>query len=114
MPATGVPTPAVDSYNCAVSISRLYVIANVRARPEHIDTVREVLTGYVQPTRAEAGCLVYDLFQNRSDAAHFTFVEEWADEASLDAHSKSAHITAGRERLKGLAAAEVLKYSRLA
>jgi quinol monooxygenase YgiN len=114
MPATGVSTPAVGSYNCAVSTSRLHVIANIRARPEHIDTVREVLTSYVQPTRAEAGCLVYDLFQNRSDAAHFTFVEEWADEASLDAHSKSAHITAGRERLKGLAAAEVLKYSRLA
>jgi quinol monooxygenase YgiN len=107
-------TPAVDRYNSAVPTSRLYVIANIRAQPEHIDTVREVLTGYVQPTRAEAGCIVYDLFQNRSDAAHFTFVEEWADEASLDAHSKSAHITAGRERLKGLAAAEVLKYSRLA
>ena len=112
--ATAFLTPAVDSYNCAVSTSRLYVIANIRAQPEHIDTVREVLTGYVEPTRAEAGCFVYDLFQNRSDAAHFTFVEEWADEASLDAHSKSAHITAGRARLKGLAAAEVLKYSRLA
>jgi quinol monooxygenase YgiN len=112
--ATAFLTPAVDSYNCAVSTSRLYVIANIRAQPEHIETVREVLTGYVEPTRAEAGCFVYDLFQNRSDAAHFTFVEEWADEASLDAHSKSAHITAGRARLKGLAAAEVLKYSRLA
>jgi quinol monooxygenase YgiN len=114
MAATAFSTPAVGGYNCAVSTSRLYVIANIRAEPEHIDTVREVLTGYVQPTRAEAGCFVYDLFQNRSDAAHFTFVEEWADEASLDAHSKSAHITAGRERLRGLAAAEVLKYSRLA
>lgn len=93
---------------------RLHVIAHLRARPEHIDTVRDVLTGYVEPTRAEAGCFVYDLFQNRSDAAHFTFVEEWADEESLDAHSKSAHITAGRERLQGLAIAEVLKYSRLA
>ena len=76
-----------------MSTPRLHVIANIRAQPEHIDTVREVLIGYVQPTRAEAGCFVYDLFQNRSDAAH---------------------ITAGRERLKGLAAAEVLKYSRLA
>lgn len=70
--------------------------------------------GYVEPTRAEAGCFVYDLFQNHADPAHFTFVEEWADAASLEAHSKSAHITAGRERLKGLALGEVVKYSRLA
>jgi quinol monooxygenase YgiN len=105
---------ALDSYNCVVSTSRLHVIANIRALPEHTETVREVLTSYVQPTRAEAGCFVYDLFQNRADAAHFTFVEEWVDEASLDAHSKSAHITAGRARLKGLVSAEVLKYSRLA
>ena len=91
------------------------MIAHIRARPEHIDTVRDVLTGYVEPTRAEAGCFVYDLFQNRSDAAHFTFVEEWADQDALDAHSKSPHISAGRARLNGLTAAptEVIRYSRL-
>jgi quinol monooxygenase YgiN len=97
----------------SVPTPRLHVIAHIRARPEHLDTVREVLTGYLEPTRAEAGCFVYDLFQDRSDPAHFTFVEEWADEASLDAHSKSPHITAGRARLAGLAAVEVSKYSRL-
>ena len=95
--------------------SRLHVIAHIRARPEHIHVVREVLTGYVEPTRAEHGCYVYDLLQNRSNAAHFTFVEEWTDEAALDAHSRSPHITAGRERLAGLTAApnEVIRYLRL-
>lgn len=68
----------------------------------------------MQPTRGETGCLVYDLLQDRADAAHFTFIEEWTDEAALDAHSKSAHITAGRARLSGLVTAEVVKYSRLA
>jgi quinol monooxygenase YgiN len=90
------------------------VIAHIRANPEHIDIVRDVLTGYVEPTRAEAGCVVYDLFQDRADPSHFTFIEEWSDDAALDAHSKSAHITAGRARLNGLVTAEVLRYSRLA
>lgn len=95
--------------------ARLHVIAHIRARPEHIDLVREVLTGHVEPTRAEQGCYVYDLLQNRSDAAHFTFVEEWADEAALDAHSRSPHITAGRARLAGSTAAptEVHRYVRV-
>jgi quinol monooxygenase YgiN len=90
------------------------VIAHIRAKPEHIDTVRDVLTGYIGPTRAETGCFVYDLFQDRADPSHFTFIEEWSDDAALDAHSRSAHITAGRARLSGLATAEVLRYSRIA
>jgi quinol monooxygenase YgiN len=99
-----------------VPTSRLHVIAHIHATPQHLDTVREVLTGYVEPTRAEAGCFVYDLLQNHEDPSHFTFVEEWADAAALEAHGKSAHITSGRERLKGLLAspAEIVKYSRLA
>jgi quinol monooxygenase YgiN len=105
-----------EGYNLHVPTSRLHVIAHIRAKPEHLETFREVLTGYVQPTRAEAGCFVYDLFQDRSDATHFTFIEEWSDEAALMAHSKSPHITAGRERLSGLASAptEVIRYTRLA
>jgi len=92
------------------------VIAHIRARPEHVATVRDVLAGYVAPTRAEAGCFVYDLLQDSADPAHFTFVEEWADQAALDAHSRSAHIAAGRARLAGLTAAptEVITYARLA
>jgi quinol monooxygenase YgiN len=99
-----------------VQSPRLHVIAHIRARPEHVAAVRDVLAGYVQPTRAEAGCFVYDLFQDCADSAHFTFVEEWADAAALDAHSKSAHIAAGRARLNGLTAAptEVIRCARLA
>ncbi len=94
----------------------LHVIAHIRAKSEHIDAVRDVLQGYVEPTRAEAGCFVYDLFQDHADPTHFTFVESWLDPASLEAHSRSPHITAGRERLRGLTAApnEVVRYSRLA
>ena len=97
--------------------SRLHVIAQIQAKPEHVDTVREILTGYVEPTRAEAGCFVYDLYQDSADPAHFTFIEEWEDAAALDAHSKSAHIAAGRARLQqGLTAApnQVVRYTRLA
>jgi quinol monooxygenase YgiN len=94
----------------------LHVIALIKAKPEHADTVREVLLGYIEPTRAEAGCLVYELLQNIADASQFTFVEEWSDAAALEAHSRSPHLTAGRQKLAGLTERpnEVLKYSRLA
>ena len=96
--------------------TRVHVIAHVRAKPENIDAIREILTGYVAPTRAEHGCLVYDLFQNERDPTHFTFVEEWADEPALAAHSRSAHLTAGRAKLKDLTRVpnEVLRYEKIA
>jgi quinol monooxygenase YgiN len=96
--------------------TRLHIIAHVRAQAEHVDAVREILTGYVAPTRAEHGCLIYDLLQNQADPTHFTFVEEWTDEAALAAHSKSAHLTAGRAKLKDLTRVpnDVLRYEKIA
>ncbi|MEP6917886.1 MAG: putative quinol monooxygenase [Acidobacteriota bacterium] len=96
--------------------STLHVIANIRAKPEHADDVLQVLLGYIELTRAEQGCLVYDLFQDVADPTHFTFVEEWSDVAALEAHSRSAHLTAGRQKLAGWTVRpnEVVRYSRLA
>ena len=92
------------------------MIANIKAKPEHAAAVLDVLRGYIEPTRAEHGCLVYDLFQNLADPTQFTFVEEWTDQAALTAHSQSAHLTAGRLKLADLIERpnEVFKYSRLA
>jgi quinol monooxygenase YgiN len=94
----------------------LHVIAHIRAKRAHVDAVREVLAGFVAPTRGEAGCIVYDLFQNLDDPTHFTFVEEWTGRAALDVHGQSAHITSGRVQLKDLVEgpADIVLYSRLA
>ncbi len=43
------------------------VVARVTAKPDSIGHVRDVLLGQVAPTRAEAGCVRYDLMQNVSD-----------------------------------------------
>ena len=75
----------------------LTVIAHIRARPGQESRVRQVLQGLVSPTRAEAGCINYDLHQSQTDPALFVFYENWASEAHLDAHSKSAHIQSFRK-----------------
>jgi quinol monooxygenase YgiN len=43
-------------------------------------------------TRIEAGCVSYQLLQDINDGSIYTFIEEWADQASLDAHMKSEHF----------------------
>ena len=80
---------------------KLDVVAHLYAAPGNEALAREVLEGFVEPTRKEEGCLRYDLFADLSDPTRFTFIEEWTSAEALDAHSRSAHITAGRARLEG-------------
>ena len=92
----------------------LHVVARIVARPESVALVRTTLHGLLAPTRAEAGCLVYDLMQNLSDPTDFTFYEEWTGGAALDAHAASAHIAAAFSTLDGhLVSRDVRRYSQV-
>lgn len=56
-------------------------------------------------SRAEDGCLNYRIFQATDDENAFVIVEEWADDAALQAHFKTPHIAAFMPRLGPLLAA---------
>jgi quinol monooxygenase YgiN len=94
---------------------KLHVVARLVAKPDSVPIVRERLSGLLAPTRAEQGCLVYDLFQNESDPTDFTFYEEWTGGAELDAHAQSAHIRSTLEALQGhlAAAPDVRRYAKV-
>ncbi len=79
----------------------VHVIAHLEALPGFEADVRAVLEGFLAPTRAEKGCIRYDLFTDDADSRKFTFIEEWASKEDLDAHSKSTHLVAGRALLEG-------------
>jgi len=83
---------------------KVTVIASMRARPGKEQEVKEALLGLCAPTRAEKGCLNYDLHQSPDDPALFLFHENWATKADLDAHSQSAHLQAWRKRATDLLA----------
>jgi quinol monooxygenase YgiN len=82
------------------------VVAHLLSKPNTIDQTRKVLIGLIEPTLAEDGCIVYELFQNNSDPADFTFVEEWTDDAALDAHLESSHLIDAKTKFGDLLAAE--------
>ena len=81
------------------------VVARIVARKEKADQVRDILTGLVEPTRAEAGCISYELLQNKADLTDFTFVEEWTDDAALDLHMRTPHVVKALVKLPDLIAA---------
>jgi quinol monooxygenase YgiN len=96
-------------------MSKLYVVARIVARPESVAMVCDGLSGLLEPTRAEPGCLVYDLFQNDADPTDFTFYEEWTTAAALDSHAASTHIAVTFARLDGHLAGpvDVRRYSKV-
>lgn len=91
----------------------LGVVARIIAKPGSVDVVREGLTSLLEPTRAEAGCILYELMQNDADPTDFTFYEEWTNSAALDAHARSHHMTSTFATLDGHLAAppDVRRYS---
>jgi len=93
-------------------MSSLRVVAHLISNSDRIDETREVLLGLIEPTCAEDGCIRYELHQNTTDPADFTFIEEWTDDASLDAHLNSPHLIAARARLEHLLAgpADIRRY----
>ena len=46
------------------------------------------------PTRAEPGCLRYDLYQSPTKKNEFMRLEVWRDSAALEAHKQTPHILA--------------------
>jgi quinol monooxygenase YgiN len=76
----------------------LTVIAKVRAKPGRERDVERELRALVAPTRAEKGCINYDLHVSHQDARVFMFHENWTDRTALDAHAASPHMIAWREK----------------
>lgn len=75
-----------------MSNATVKVVARITAQPDRVGELQALLQGLLDPTRKEPGCIRYQLLWNRSDPTDFTFVEEWADDAALDAHLLTPHV----------------------
>src|SRR5574340_19465 len=78
------------------------VVATLTAKPESVDTVRDILTRAVSEVHGEPGCQLYSLHESGTT---FVFVEQWADADALKAHSAApaiaAMLAAAGEHLNG-------------
>ncbi|MBC9909760.1 putative quinol monooxygenase [Chitinophaga varians] len=70
----------------------IYLIATIKARPEHRDEVAAVLQNMVKETRKEDANVQYDLHQGTADENLFVFYEIWKDQQGLDAHNQQPYI----------------------
>ena len=94
----------------------LTVVAEMQAKPGREEDLRKALLALIEPTRAEDGCVQYDLHIHSNDPARFLFYENWASPAHLARHAASAHLTAFVAAAGSLLAApmRVETYGRIA
>ena len=73
---------------------KLTVVARILAKAEQRELVKSELLKLIDPTRAEEGCINYDLHQDNENENLFFFHENWESKELLQAHLNNAHIVA--------------------
>jgi quinol monooxygenase YgiN len=71
---------------------QLTIIANIHAKAGQTDLVKTELLKLIEPTRAEEGCLQYNLHQDPANPTHFVFFENWASRELWQAHMSKQHL----------------------
>jgi quinol monooxygenase YgiN len=66
------------------------------------EKVKQELFSLLGPTRAEAGCVSYDLHQSVEDKSFFMFYESWVSKKDLDEHLAMPHMKSHLKRAKEL------------
>jgi quinol monooxygenase YgiN len=80
----------------------IYVFASFYPKASQENQVQEILEGMVDPTRAEPGCLRYDLYISTKDGVSFHLFENYADAAALDFHRQTTHYKSYRSVIEAL------------
>ncbi len=79
-------------------------IANFKANPGREADLERILTAMVAPTRAEEGCVNYDLHVHVDDPSRFVLYEGWSSPQALDLHMTLPHFQTMLKELDGVVA----------
>ena len=75
-------------------MSQLTNLAFFRARPGQAQALGSALRALVDPSRAEAECLNYDLHQSIDDGDVWFVYENWCSAEGSEAHMRAPHVQA--------------------
>ena len=75
-------------------MSNLIIAATIDAHAGHEALVRAELEKMIAPSRAEAGCVRYELHVDTTAANRFVMLEEWRGEEAFRIHEATPHFQA--------------------
>ena len=86
----------------------LTILAQITAEPGKEDLVRAELEKLVPITRAEDGCIQYDLHVDTETPGFFVFYENWESRELWQTHMNAPHLAAYMAATEGAVAQFVL------
>ncbi len=54
--------------------------------PADVPKIRDLLVQAMHKSRAEPGCLRFDVYHSSAESRRFTLVEHWASQEAIEAH----------------------------
>jgi quinol monooxygenase YgiN len=70
----------------------ILVLASFRIAAPALDSARAMIPAVVKATRAEEGCLAYDVAEDVLAPGLFRVSERWASREALNAHFTTTHM----------------------
>lgn len=86
----------------------LTILAQITAEPGKEELVRTELQKLVDITRAEKGCIQYDLHVDNEASGFFAFYENWESRDLWQTHMNAPHLAAYMKATDGAVASFVL------
>ena len=71
---------------------KVTVLARFKAKEGKEGALQEAIEACVAPTRAEAGCINYDLHQSSDDKSVFILYENWVSLKLLEEHLEMPYL----------------------
>jgi len=92
---TNEMNPLKDSLNIVAQPDyKMSIIARLSVKPERIKDFTDAARDIIDLSNKEAGCTFYQLFQDPYDNTKFVFVEEYKNQAAVDAHFATEYFKA--------------------
>jgi quinol monooxygenase YgiN len=79
----------------------IYLLAHLKARPGSHPDLMSAAKAMIEATRAEPGCILYDLHISITEPQLMVFVEAWKSREALAEHFDAPHMAAWRKASEG-------------
>ena len=73
-------------------MATLTIVANIKAKADKVELVKAERLKLIDITRAEEGCINYDLYQDNENPTHFLFYENCESRELWQTHMGNKHL----------------------
>lgn len=78
-------------------MSEVTVVAVAKIKPEHEERALELLTGVIEASHTEDGCVKYTLHRSNNEPGTWSILERWRSQEDLEKHFGQEHMAPMQE-----------------